>query len=119
MIAGKIWGNTHDVFARNDVSVKLVHLDKGKRCSKHRHLHKHNLFYLVSGIMRIKVWKKDYDLCDETVLYPDQVCVVPPGEFHLFEALQDCVALEVYYVVLNEGDIERETVGGSFDQTSK
>ena len=38
--------------------------------------------------------------------------VVPPGEYHRFTALTDCVAYEIYWVDLSATDIVREDVGG-------
>ncbi len=67
---------------------------------------------MVSGQLRIRVWKNDYDLCDETVLNPGDYCVTHPDEYHQFEAVSATEALEGYFVELDDGDIERETVGG-------
>jgi len=106
--AGKIWGCT----TRIRPGVHHLSIKKGGYCSKHRHLHKSNWFYVVSGELRIKTWKNDYDLCDETVLLPGDYCVVHPDEYHLFQALRQTEVIEGYFIELDEGDIEREDVGG-------
>ena len=56
--------------------------------------------------------KNDYDLIDETIIGDLQMTVVPPNEYHMFEALEDTVAYEIYWVELNEKDIVRENCGG-------
>ena len=38
--------------------------------------------------------------------------VVKPGEYHKFEALEDTIAYEIYWIELNPDDIVRETCGG-------
>ena len=43
-------------------------MKKNGVCSKHLHKYKWNGFYVESGKMRVKVWQKDYDLVDETIL---------------------------------------------------
>ena len=111
-IQGKVWGQTVPVFAGNNVEVHHIRIRAGGFCSRHRHAHKHNLFYVLSGALRIKAWKADYDLCDETTLHAGQATTVPPGEFHRFEALSPVEALEVYWLTLDPGDIERKDVGG-------
>ena len=106
--AGKVWGSTIQIRpGKHHIFVK-----KGSFCSKHKHRHKANWFYVVTGLLRISVWKNDYDLIDDTVLAPGDYCVVHPGEFHRFQALQETNAIEGYFVELDDNDIERETVGG-------
>jgi hypothetical protein len=38
--------------------------------------------------------------------------VVKPKEYHLFEALEDTIAYEIYWTELSQNDIIRETSGG-------
>ena len=56
MIHGKIWGNTESIFDKNNVSVHRIQANKGYMCSKHYHLHKHNMFYVEKGMLKIEVW---------------------------------------------------------------
>jgi len=107
-VAGKVWGVTREIRP----GLHYLAIKKGGYCSKHRHRHKANWFYVVSGVLRIRVWKNDYDLCDETTLLSGDYCLTKPGEFHQFEALVETEALEGYFVEVDDGDIERETVGG-------
>ena len=110
--SGKIWGETSPIFSRNNVEIHRIFGKKGGRCSKHKHEHKFNMFFLESGEMEIKVWKNDYDLVDSTILKNtgDQ-SIVKPGEYHQFIVLEDCICFEIYWTQLNCSDIVREECG--------
>lgn len=113
MIQGKVWGNTRTIFNKNNTMVNYLILDKGHSwCSKHYHSHRYNMFFLISGKVKIYTWKNDYDLVDETILLPEQSTVVDPGERHRFEVLENSIMLEIYWVELDPRDIIRDDVGG-------
>lgn len=112
MKSGKVWGFTEALFARNNVEVHRIFVSDGGFCSKHKHDHKWNLFYVERGTLYIEVWKKDYALCDTTILSAGQMAAVAPGEFHRFRALSDTVVYEIYWVELDAEDIKRENIGG-------
>ena len=111
VIAGKVWGNTELVEANGVLEFHRIEIKKGGTCSKHRHRYKWNGFFVESGRLKIRVWKNNYELIDETVLHPGQWTKIPPGEFHQFEAETDVVAFELYWAEFDHNDIERETVG--------
>jgi mannose-6-phosphate isomerase-like protein (cupin superfamily) len=115
MIQGKIWGNTECLFDKNNVAVHRIEVNKGYMCSKHYHLHKHNVFYVEKGKLKIEVWQKDYDLVDQTIITDGQSTCVTPGLLHRFSALEDTLALEMYFVELDGEDIIRESCGKSID----
>lgn len=111
MIYGKIWGNTECIFDKNNVSIHRIEAKKGHMCSKHYHLHKHNMFYVERGMLKIEVWQKDYDLVDTTTITDGQSTSVSPGLQHRFSALEDTIAFEIYFVELNNNDIIRIDAG--------
>ena len=111
-IAGKIWGNTSEIFSGNNVSIHRIEGLKNRYCSKHKHEHKYNMFFVESGKIIVRIWKNDYDLIDETILHKGQSTIVSPGEFHQFVVIEDCVVYEIYYTQLLNDDITRESVGG-------
>lgn len=113
MKAGKVWGETFALFDKNNVEIHRIAIKAGGFCSKHKHEHKWNQFFLESGELQIEVWKSEYDLCDITRLRAGETMSVRPGEYHQFIALSDVVAYEIYWVELDSGDISREIVGGS------
>jgi len=109
---GKVWGHTSEIFNKNNVEVHRIVSNANSHCSKHKHEHKFNMFFVESGSMTVKRWKNDYDLVDTTILDAGQSCIVPPGEFHQFLAKDGCVAYEIYWVEIDSKDIVRESVGG-------
>ena len=112
-IQGKVWGNTCPLFCKNNVEIHRIEIKKGGYCSKHKHEYKYNAFYIESGKIKIKAWKNEYDLIDETVISTNQITTCPPQEYHMFEALEDSIVYEIYWVELSEKDIIRENVGGN------
>ena len=111
MIAGKVWGSTELIEANGALEFHRIEMKKKGTCSKHKHEFKWNGFYVESGQMLIRVWQKDYDLIDETILNPGDYTKVKPGVYHQFECLADGVAYELYWAELNVNDIIRESVG--------
>jgi mannose-6-phosphate isomerase-like protein (cupin superfamily) len=111
MIAGKVWGQTELLEANGVLEFHRIEVKKGGVCSKHRHRHKWNGFFVERGALMIRVWKKDYALVDETVIRAGQYTKIAPGEYHQFEALEYTVAFELYWAEFNHDDIEREDSG--------
>jgi mannose-6-phosphate isomerase-like protein (cupin superfamily) len=109
--AGKIWGQTELIHANGVLEFHKIDFKAGGVCSKHKHNFKWNGFYVVSGRMKIRVWQKDYDLVDETILGPGDFTRVKPGLMHSFEGMEDGVAFELYWAEFNHDDIQRESVG--------
>lgn len=109
---GKVWGSTELItLVPGVVEMHRIEANKGGVCSKHSHQSKTNGFYVESGRLLIREWQNSYDLVDETILEPGDYCTVPPGVYHQFEVLEDCVAFELYYANLVTDDIVRESVG--------
>jgi mannose-6-phosphate isomerase-like protein (cupin superfamily) len=113
---GKTWGETKLLFSNDNFEVHRIDIKQDMHCSKHKHVHKHNIFYVERGKLRVKVWKNDYDLVDETTLKAGDIMDVAPGEYHQFETMDErTVAFEIYYSEPISGDIVRETCGGKND----
>ena len=110
---GKVWGETARIFAGNNVEIHRITGNKGGNSSKHCHLHKFNMFFCESGELKITEWKEDSGTVDETILKTRESCVVPPGSYHKFDVIEDCIAYEIYWVTLDESDISREDHGSS------
>ena len=46
MKAGKVWGDTVNIFSNHNFEFHRIQVKKGGYCSKHKHLHKFNGFYI-------------------------------------------------------------------------
>jgi len=114
-VQGKVWGKTIRWFSKNNVEIHQIYAKKGGFCSKHRHSAKYNKFIILEGKLAITRWSDygSHELEDVTILNAGEECTAPPGEYHRFEALEDTIALEVYWVELDPGDIDRECQGGA------
>lgn len=110
-IQGKVWGTTLEFFRNGIVSAHHLSIKKGGYCSKHVHRHKYNLFYVISGLLEISIWK-DKTMEDKTILGPGQSSAVPPEFKHCFRALEKTECIEIYQVLLVDPDIERDNQGG-------
>jgi mannose-6-phosphate isomerase-like protein (cupin superfamily) len=69
---------------------KLLHFQRGRRCSWHYHRLKDEVFYLHAGRLRVRFGPTD-DLAaaDSIVLLPGMSFAVPPGLRHQMEAEED------------------------------
>ena len=112
-IQGKVWGQTQDIFKNSNFELHRIEAKKGGYCSKHQHKHKYNAFYIESGKLEITIYETDYDLIDKTIISSGDLTIAKPGTFHKFEALEDTICYEIYWVELNHNDIERKNVGGT------
>ncbi len=110
-ISGKIWGSTELILANSSLEFHKIDFIKGGVCSKHKHEFKWNGFYVMYGQLKIRVWQKDYELVDETILKAGDFTAVKPGLYHSFEGLADGVAFELYWANFDHNDIQRESVG--------
>ena len=109
-IQGKIWGHTSKLFNKNNVEIHRICGKKGGFCSKHKHMHKYNMFFIEKGQLTITQWKNG--LVDETPITYGQSCCIPPEDYHMFRVDEDdTVAYEIYWVEIQENDIIREKLG--------
>lgn len=119
-IQGKVWGFTSPMFNKNNVEVHYCEIDKGGFCSKHKHESKFNRFIILSGCLKVTIYKEyivDKTLEDITFISAGDECTVSPGDYHRFEALQNTKLLEIYWVELDSKDIIRLDQGGIKNET--
>tara|TARA_Y100000310_G_scaffold336092_1_gene419745 strand:- start:888 stop:1265 length:378 start_codon:yes stop_codon:yes gene_type:complete len=114
---GKLWGDTTEILNLPNFKQHIIRCRKGWRCSEHYHKFGTNWFFIISGKMNICRWKEN-GVVDNTILGAGEQTIVPPNEWHVFEVMEDCVALEAYWSKLPEEDIIRRTQGGKIDEHS-
>lgn len=111
----KVWGTTHCLFDGASTQVYYLEAKKGGYSSRHHHLTKYNKFFVVSGSLKIIVFREKELTPEETILVEGQSVDVPPLLDHKFEALEDTRAIEVYWGdQLQKEDIVRKDEGGCF-----
>jgi len=101
----KIWGRNTEIFRNESTSVNFLDLVKGGTCSYHYHRFKANIFYVISGKLKV------YTELGEHILLPGENLVVSPSLKHQFEAMEESKVVEVMFVKYNHEDIVRETEG--------
>lgn len=111
MKQSKKWGDMREIFESGTVSVHHLKIKKDGFCSEHRHQFKSNLFFVVSGNLKLIIWNES-GMKDETVVWPGETTEIPPGVYHKFEALTDVECIEICEVKFMGEDIKRRTEGG-------
>ena len=110
-VQSKFWGQTQCIFEGPSSEMHFAQAEKGGYCSEHKHNNKWNRFFVVSGELKVTIFKEHGQ--DETIISDGQYTDVPPGEYHMFECLEDCDFIEVYWTnPLDAGDIDRRSSGG-------
>lgn len=110
MLHAKVWGTTEEIFDNGSVEIHRIYVKKGGYCSKHKHQYKYNNFYIESGSLEISIFRDN--LIDSTTLSGAESTSIEPNVYHMFRAIEDTVAYEIYYTELKKDDIIRENVGG-------
>lgn len=110
----KVWGRVQHIFADPHAAVSCLVIEKGYRCSVHRHIHRANLFAVQCG--RIVVDTYDGDGVESVYLGPGDTYSVPSGVWHCFRVIESGSLTEVYWPdrggEVRLDDIERRDVGG-------
>ena len=116
-VQSKFWGETQCIFVGPTSEVHYLSIKKGGYCSEHKHNHKWNRFFVISGSLKVIIFRPNGQ--DVTVVRAGQFTDVPPGSFHKFEAEEDCTCLEIYWVDnIDVNDIDRRTIGGILNENS-
>lgn len=105
----KIWGERRRILLSKECEIDVLYLKKDSFCSTHRHEHKTNKFYVISGKIEIQTE------FDKKILVKDEHFSVNPPLTHRFKALEDSIIIELAYVTkgkIDTEDIKRLSQGG-------
>jgi len=111
MLGLKVWGKIFTIFKNEKCKIDYLYVEKDSCCSIHKHSFKKNIFFLISGDIRIIT---DFG---EHKLEKAKPFDVASGITHQFKALKNSFMLEIAYVEkgkLKEEDINRKIQGGKF-----
>jgi quercetin dioxygenase-like cupin family protein len=86
----KGWGVEKWIINSNFYCGKILHFDKGKKCSFHYHKLKTETFYLQTGkVLILHSFEDEIDAVETTTLNPGQSFHVPVGLRHQIIALEE------------------------------
>lgn len=109
----KAWGETACIVKHPVFSAHHIKILPGGYCSVHRHTHRVNLFYVLSGRLTVRTWPAHGEQPQDTVLTAGERLGIPTHTYHQFRSETGAEVLEIYYPVLpQDEDIERITAGG-------
>lgn len=109
----KLWGMNYVMHLDNIFQACHITIKKGGYCSNHKHTHKWNQFYVISGKLAVQTYRDGSSTPDSIFfLGPQDSIKIMPGVNHKFHALEDTEAIEIYSVSVSEEDILREDTGG-------
>jgi len=112
----KDWGKDHFVFNNSSTIIRRLEINKGGLSTFgkfHRHRHKYNRFFVESGQIKVIELIRNGETEKERVNIigdgqPYRKYDVFPGIRHRFEALEDSIVYEIYWVFCDGDDIVRE-----------
>lgn len=114
----KVWGTTEPLVVTPMFEMHRLIVKPWHRCSLHRHIFKHNAFYVCKGEIFI-------DVCNELIfaqrliphfLVAGSYMTIEPGIRHQFRrdgGDGTTIMLEMYYTEPLSEDIIRDNVGGA------
>lgn len=98
----KVWGTTTALVRSPTFEMHRLVISPMHRCSFHTHAHKHNVFYIVNGLLFIDSALSPTDRRDTFCLSGGHSYTIAPGVCHQFRTESaGCLALEMYHP--NEG----------------
>lgn len=110
----KVWGHTQTILLTEDVHIAIANLNKGGYSSIHSHTDTWNRFFVISGLLEIKVFRNEQE--EITQLRPGEALDIEPLLEHQMAALEDTQIIEMYWAengaVVDPKDIVRRTNGG-------
>ncbi len=94
-IVQKIWGREEHIgnFKDKGFCGKLLVLNKGCRCSVHRH-NKDETFYVLKGKIFMELQKENNEEMEEKILLPGNIVDIFDSKWHRFSGLKDSVIIE-------------------------
>lgn len=114
----KVWGTVVHLHLGPTCMNSYLQVNPGYRCSRHYHVNRHNLFYVVSGRIVVELFAGD-EVTVQAVVGPGEALKVPPKMVHRFRTLEGGVVVETYWttngLLVDPNDIVRFDEGGKED----
>jgi mannose-6-phosphate isomerase-like protein (cupin superfamily) len=110
----KVWGWTQTVALSDTLHVAYASINEGGYSSKHYHENNYNRFYVISGKLRIDIYRNNKE--EFVDLVAGETVDVEPAVWHRMTALEPVRVIEIYWPTndqpINPEDIVREDNGG-------
>lgn len=116
----KDWGLSAEVFLNPNFEIRHGYMNPGGYTSCHTHMRKHNMVYVITGIVLIHLYSsEDVDcrkIAHTVTLQAGERIIIPPKVWHRLygsEACSSCDFIEVYWnaPVDPEDSIARDVSG--------
>jgi mannose-6-phosphate isomerase len=91
-IVAKIWGHEEIGINTDKYCGKILHLDRGYRCSIHRHP-KDETFRMLNGMMLLELGE-NFENMENSILMPGDWIRIKPNFWHRFSGLKDTEFIE-------------------------
>lgn len=91
----KGWGSEKWIVNNENYCGKILHFERGKKCSWHFHKIKRETFYIQSGKLQVSYsYQDEIEKADQIVLHPGDSFEVPQGLRHQMLALEETFLIE-------------------------
>jgi quercetin dioxygenase-like cupin family protein len=110
-IQSKVWGERWIIRKDDTHCVSFLKLEKGYRCSWHKHQQKYNKFVVTRGKIEV-ITEELGGKIRKSIIEEGQTLTTRPEQWHEFRAIEDSEVIEEMYVKYDESDIQREILGG-------
>ena len=101
----KAWGHSTTIFIGCSCEVQRIDVVARGYCSRHKHLQRHNLFYVEAGELILHIFGSNADGGVEVVLGAGDQHIVAPNVEHMFE--NRCATATVAYEIYWDDTIKR------------
>jgi mannose-6-phosphate isomerase-like protein (cupin superfamily) len=113
----KNWGTSQPIHRCYDFHLEEISILAGGYCSWHKHLSKHNRFFVSEGTLLVVTGSALMKGSECWVLSPGETCLIENHKWHIFAALWGPVRAQEVYTrsgesIVVHGDIFRASEGG-------
>lgn len=89
----RYWGNIKTLFADDELTIKIIEMEKGTQSSMEYHIHKDEYYYIFKG--KLKIGSKIGRGKNKSItLNEGDVYHIPPGLIHMRIALEETTIIE-------------------------
>lgn len=103
----KSWGSELWLVNNHLYCGKRMYIKKGYRCSYHRHLIKHETFFVTKGAVRVECGWSDKEVESVVVLFAGDSMTIPVKMWHRFSSIKGPATMMEFSTTHSDEDVER------------